>query len=320
VTNNADGLMTVSTGDKLFVTYGLATNDGIINLTGGTFDNNSQTLTNNAQISGYGILRTGGLTNSGTVTLSGGVTTVTGDVTNQTAGELTIAYDPALFTGAVVNDGTVKTTDTTVTWAGSFTNNGGYISDPSTQYFTDLTVGASGYLVGSSQDTFIVSNNYVNESTQKTLWDTAAATLQFVTNDSLHDLHLAGTDLGATFDGYEDNFAWGTLNIDGQTIYLYDGNEIDGGALYVGEILGVETSGLQVTNIIMGLEDPELSIYYDLNIYYNPFLADNDYLGGLTYDLTNAGQLIPTPVPGSVLLLGTGLLGLGLLGWRRKRG
>jgi lactate permease len=28
---------------------------------------------------------------------------------------------------------------------------------------------------------------------------------------------------------------------------------------------------------------------------------------------------LATPMPGSVLFLGTGLLGLGLLGWRRKR-
>ncbi|MEJ2069046.1 MAG: hypothetical protein P8X58_01345, partial [Syntrophobacterales bacterium] len=58
---------------------------------------------------------------------------------------------------------------------------------------------------------------------------------------------------------------------------------------------------------------------YDLNIYYNALLADNYYLDGLTYDfLSGNGQLIPTPLPGSILLLGTGLLGLGLLGWRKR--
>jgi len=33
---------------------------------------------------------------------------------------------------------------------------------------------------------------------------------------------------------------------------------------------------------------------------------------------TNSNSYVHTPIPGSVLLLGSGLLGLGLLGWRRK--
>jgi hypothetical protein len=56
------------------------------------------------------------------------------------------------------------------------------------------------------------------------------------------------------------------------------------------------------------------------NIYYNPNLVENVYLGGLTYDLsgTGGGHLIPTPLPASALLFVSGLAGLGLLGRRRK--
>jgi len=56
------------------------------------------------------------------------------------------------------------------------------------------------------------------------------------------------------------------------------------------------------------------------NIYYDPFLLGNEYLGGLTYDLndTLGGQLMPTPLPASAWLFLSGLAGLGLLGRRRK--
>jgi hypothetical protein len=60
-----------------------------------------------------------------------------------------------------------------------------------------------------------------------------------------------------------------------------------------------------------------------LNLYYDKNLAINAYLGGLDYIITGGagGMLIAhTPLPPSALLLGSGLLGLGLLGWRRKRG
>jgi hypothetical protein len=85
VTNDG-GLMTASTGNKLLMIQGMAANAGVINLTGGTFDNNNNPLDNTGQISGYGTFRTGGLSNSATMTLSGGTTTVQGDVTNQDSG------------------------------------------------------------------------------------------------------------------------------------------------------------------------------------------------------------------------------------------
>ena len=134
LTNPAGGLLAVDAGSKMFITNGLAANAGIINLTGGTFDNSGHALTNTGQISGWGIFRTGGtgLDNNGSVTFSGGTTTVNGPVTNENGKTIVVAYNPAIFTGLVTNNGgTFNIISTTAVFAGgssgsfngTFTNN-----------------------------------------------------------------------------------------------------------------------------------------------------------------------------------------------------
>jgi hypothetical protein len=135
VQNPTTGLLTAGTGNQLVVVPGLVANAGIINLTGGTFDNGGQPLNNTGQISGWGIFRTGGagLDNNGSVTLSGGTTTVNGPVTNENGKTIVVAYNPAIFTGLVTNNGggTFNIISTTATFAGGssgtfggpFTNN-----------------------------------------------------------------------------------------------------------------------------------------------------------------------------------------------------
>ena len=314
IQNLAGGLITATVGNKILVTQGMGSNAGVINLAGGTFDNNNFPLTNTGQISGYGVLRTGGLSNEGSITLSGGQTTVNGDVTNQSGRTIEVAYTPALFTGDIVNEGTFKTTDTTVVFSGSFTNNGSYISDPSSNYYTDLSVGSSGYLQGGVGDNFYVSGDFLNYSLQNSLWNTVDALLEFNTgSDTLHEFYIPSLDYGATYSGYNDNFSWGVLSLDsGNILYLYDSYPSDSGALYVGEILGLDISGFDVSNIYGN----------GLNIYYLSYLPQNSYLGGLTYNLQSGGQLIPvTPVvpePGTLFLLGAGFLGLAGAGIRKR--
>ena len=157
IQNSAGGLLAVDYGSKLFVSSGLAANLGTINLTGGVFDNNSFALSNSAEISGYGTFRTGGLVNYGVVTLTGGNSTVNGPVTNASGGTINISYNPAIFTGNVINNGFVKSTSTTVTWAGGFTNNGTYRSDPAQNYFSSLANGAAGLVLGGVGDGFFVT-------------------------------------------------------------------------------------------------------------------------------------------------------------------
>jgi len=85
VTNQAGGLMSVPQGDKLLVTTGVAANAGTIENNGGTYDNNNHALSNTGLIGGYGTFRTGGLDNRGFLTLTGGASTVNGNVTNEAA-------------------------------------------------------------------------------------------------------------------------------------------------------------------------------------------------------------------------------------------
>ncbi len=311
VSNAGGGLMTAATGNKLLITQGMSTNSGSINLTGGTFDNNNRAMTvgSTGQVSGYGIIRTGGLSNNGIMTLTGGLTTVNGPVTNQASGNINVAYNPAIFAGNVANYGTVKNTQTTITWAGTFTNSGAYLSDPGTQYFTDLIISPTGYLQGGVEDKWSLSGNFQNQSTQNTLWNTRLSDLAF-TGGSGHQLYIPGVDLGQSVAGYSNNFAWGSLDLSGQSLTLYDGNtDTPGGALYLGKILGLTFNGDTVTDII---GSSGLNLYYDL--------AQNPGLGGLTYDLTGGGYLAPAvPLPASAWLFLSGLAGLGLLGRRRFR-
>jgi hypothetical protein len=290
----------LAAADEVIGYYGT----GFFTQSGGT-----NTVTDTLTLAAYGGGGTynleGGTLSAGTIQVNpGGAFNVTG-----VGPTLTTAV-----TGNVVNAGTVKTTNANVTWVGTFINNGVYTSDPSTQTFAgNLEVGSSGYLVAASTDTFIVQGDFKNQSTQNTDWDTGQATLQFVAmnGDTTHDLYINGEDQGVDWAGYEDNFAWDTLDITDQTIYLFDGRgDDDGGALYIGLLLGlVLDEENDIVLNIFGQDTCELSLYYD------PGKTGLDgtyaFAGGL-------GSLIPTPLPPAVLLLGSGLLGLGLLGWRRR--
>jgi fibronectin-binding autotransporter adhesin len=127
-TNSAAGTLSIDAGSKLIVTTGLATNAGTIVNQGGAFDNNGFALNNTGVVAGFGVFRTGGsgLTNNGGISLTGGATTVIGPVTNQNGRMITVAYNPALFTGLVTNNGsaTFNILSTTATFAGGFTNGG----------------------------------------------------------------------------------------------------------------------------------------------------------------------------------------------------
>ena len=247
---------------------------GTYNLSGGTLVAGS--ITNNDTFNYSGGNLNANITNNADFNLSGGGTrTVTGDVTNTATG-------------------TVKTTGTIADFTGTFTNNGAFISDPSTNSFTDLIIGASGYLNGGVGDSFIIANDFINNSTN-TLWDTNNAQLIFDTGtDTLHTFTLGG--LAST-----DQFSWGALELIG-------GNTLDlsGSSFYV------DTLTLELSSVL-NLDG--------ITIYYR-HLQNN----GGQFNLLNGAQLadwitppispVPEPETWAMLLIGLGLIGF--IATRRK--
>jgi hypothetical protein len=314
LSNQTDGQILAGTGGKVLVSNGLAINAGLINLTGGTYDNNNHAMDNTGQISGYGTLRTGGLTNDGSVTFTGGTTTVNGNVTNSVGKTITVAQTPATFTGNVTNNGTFRTTNTTATFTGSFTNNGLYASDPSTQTFQqNFTTTPTGSVQASPGDIYKIDADVINNSTQKLTFDMSQAKIE-IDGSGNHNFTWTGVDKGAVPAGYTNNFAIGTLELTlGSTLTLLNGigdtgsnsgTATAGAALYVGTLTldGITSSNTsEISTLIVG---------NGMDIYYNSSL--NTYLDGKTYALSNGGFLeaveVPEPSTFASMLIGLGLL------------
>jgi hypothetical protein len=87
------------------------TNAGVISLSGGTFDNGGNTLNNTGQITGFGTIRSAGLTNNGQVQLSGGVTDIYGNVTSTSGSKIAIAGNSVctFYNNVTINSGATFT-------------------------------------------------------------------------------------------------------------------------------------------------------------------------------------------------------------------
>jgi hypothetical protein len=226
----------------------------------------------------------------GSFTLDSGV----GILTNAGQVNITGSGNQTLF-AKVINDGSFKVTGTVVEYTGSFTNNGTYHSDPSTNVFNGLTVGTNGYLIGSSGDVFKMQGDFYNNSTSG-LWATSAAMLEFTSSPTTtHKM----TTMGTAFGEYE----WGILQID-------SGASLDLNGVYTVGWLDL-VDGITQLSLLTG----NFTIYYDASLAANGYLAgisDNGHNGYLVAYNAASSRLnaLSVPEPSTWALLVLSLLAL----------
>jgi hypothetical protein len=256
---------------------------------------------------------------SGIFTQTGGTfTAASADNKGQMTFDGTRGVPLSASLGDMTNQGAVKVTNTTVTF-NNYTESGSYTSDPATTIILgNLLVEATGFLLGGSGDLWQIGNDFLNESIQNVAWNTNQATLQFFQTagqDTLHNLQVPGLDKGQSYDGYSDNFAWGTLDLTGQELSVLDYGDA-GGGFYLRSLAGLLFDSSDPLHIL-NIDSPS-----GLNLYYDPIFSPE--LHGFTYSLDGGGFLLPVipgpvvPLPGSVWLMLSGLVGLAALKWRRN--
>lgn len=305
-TNNSAGLYTLAGGTL---------NAGSVAVRRGAFlqSGGEANVTNDLQISAGatatlsgGTLSAANVRNAGTFEFSGG--TLTGNLVNDGTANFSGGGARVIDGNFTNNPGaTYKTTNTTVMATGQFTDNGQHVSDPSDEYYNDLTIGRTGVIAGWGRNRYFIGGDFMIESTRGAEWDTRANELHFDGATS-HAFTIAGDDRGADPRGYDRNFAWSELALGrGAGLALLDGNATAGGALYVDTV--VLADGVAQVGSIEG---------NGLSIYYDPALPDNAYLAGRTYALGGGGSLAPVPEPAAGGMVGL-LSAAGLLRRRRRR-
>jgi hypothetical protein len=188
------GQLTVNAGGAVDVTCAFSDSNGSsIKLLGGILSAPTFTHVAGATLNGFGGI-TGDFINEGNAVFYG-ATNIAGNVTNAPGAVLLFQNQQSLIDGNVVNNGTIKTTGTLLAVTGSYSGAGAFISDPSDNYFQDVTIEANGLFQGGVGDRFFIAGQLTNSGTvslQGAVLATSPTSSQAVSlkNDGL--LHLSG--------------------------------------------------------------------------------------------------------------------------------
>lgn len=176
---------------------------------------------------------------------------------------LMITSNTTTFYGAVINEAgaVIQASGATIRFLGGMTNNGVSNGDPSTISYTTVTEGTTGSENLSAGEKWMVSQDFINNSTQNTIWNTSAATLEFTSGGS-HNMAVAGASFGNSSTGYNNNFAWGQLILDsGNSLVLNKGTGLPAGTPGAFYIYGLTLAG--GISQIADITGNGVNIYYD---------------------------------------------------------
>lgn len=295
------GTSTVSpTGILAFSGSGSLSNSGTVNVYG-TLSNTGSALaltgSGNAYLYGGTLSGAGGFSNANNLAGYGSIDaalTNTGTLTATGAGKtLTV-------TGAVTGSGDVKVGTTT-------SGDNATLDLQENLGAHNFTLNEAAILKVASGKIITLNGNFNNYAASASQWQPAAG---FNLTMSGSTFEVAGHDYGAVSTGFSNNFNLANLNVTDNLQLLDAVNNGNRGGIHTGTDL-IQHEALYVDSL-SGSGTLNLN---HLWLYVNnggvPFALADGTFGSLT--VSNS----PVPIPGSVLLLGSGLLGLA--GWRRFR-
>ena len=243
------------------------------------------------------LTNTAAFANQGTLALAGGTYYSLATLSNPSGATVT---GHGTVAALLENAGTVEVTGAGLTFSQNVTNSGTINLGASTAIFeAALTLAPTGVLVADSGSQLYLRGDFQNNSADNTGFDLLPAAVFFDGGGSHTQLFtLAGANLGATADGFTNNFAIGSLTIGGSvgTVKL-TGASPASNALYVEELTVTAGSELFLDGF---------TIYtWQTNIY------------GAVYT-GSGGAVVLIPEPSALVLAGAGVV-LAMVLLRRRR-